>query len=763
MQELDYIYSSFSDQLTSEVARHDFNNTPPFHDSKKLQENISISKEVYSYCENYTSFSFLDLADIRQAVSFSEKDYVLDTKDIYHTYLAMKQWHQLTILEILPVEYPLLHEFIHEIIFPRTLLDYWKNAFDGEGNIADSASPELKRIRSLKKTLRQQIEKILQKQLKNNDDLAEKRIAFREDRYVLPIKSVAKNRNEGIVHGFSNSGTVTYIEPPEIIAMNNELLSVDDLEHQEIHRLLRQWSKIISEYIVDIILIVNRSAQLEILFNKYYFAKKYNAIFAQINENQEIILEDVYNPFLLLKKGQETVIPITIELEQKSFGIIISGPNAGGKSAALKTLAICSHMFLIGLPIPAKTVEFPFFSDILIEIGDSQNLDDDLSTFSGHLYNIKDILKKSNPSTLVLIDEIAHATDPIEGEALACAIIDELVKKQTFFAITTHYKQVKVKCFEHAYIKSYATGFDIKKLSPQFTLYPNSMGESYALNIATRVGLAPHIVKEAHNLVNHKKDKTELILSNIEEYEKNLRQKELHLKQLQDRIEREKRESQSQKDLLNHQIAQLQKEGLAQADKELSFCLRELSALQKNMAKNPKETAKSLKKIQELVNEKKSEITQLIHVKKTHIEIGEKVFVSSLNQKAVVESIQKNSVTIRAGFVKISVKKSDIFETEQETTSKKKSYYASKQYTADIAQTVDVHGMTKEEALAHVDKYMYAALASGLDTFIIIHGKGLGILQKAVHYHLKYVKEVKNFRFATPQEGGSGKTIVYFI
>ena len=217
MQELDYIYSSFSDQLTSEVARHDFNNTPPFHDSKKLQENISISKEVYSYCENYTSFSFLDLADIRQAVSFSEKDYVLDTKDIYHTYLAMKQWHQLTILEILPVEYPLLHEFIHEIIFPRTLLDYWKNAFDGEGNIADSASPELKRIRSLKKTLRQQIEKILQKQLKNNDDLAEKRIAFREDRYVLPIKSVAKNRNEGIVHGFSNSGTVTYIEPPEII------------------------------------------------------------------------------------------------------------------------------------------------------------------------------------------------------------------------------------------------------------------------------------------------------------------------------------------------------------------------------------------------------------------------------------------------------------------------------------------------------------------------------------------------------------------
>ena len=593
MQELLFIQEYFISLLASDIAKNSFKKKYYFSNIDDLQYNINLSQETINYCQEYMSFNFLDIPDIRENIEFSIKDYILDTTDIFFTYQSLKQWYTITTLNILHKDYPTLYNFIQEINFSTQLLSYWNKSFDSTGNISDSASPELKRIRSMKQTLRRKIEKILGSKLQNNEDLAEKRIAFREDRYVLPIKSVAKNRTDGIVHGFSSTGLITYIEPPEVISLNNELLSVDDLEHQEINRLLRQWSKIISENISDIIFIMNRSAELEILFAKYHFITKYNATLGSINTNKEISLINIYNPFLLIKKGKKNVVPISIELEPNKNGIIISGPNAGGKSAALKTLAICTDMFLKGLPMPAEVASLPLFSDLLIEIGDSQNLDDDLSTFSGHLYSIKKILKNCNSNTLVLIDEIAHATDPIEGEALACAIIDELIKKETFFAITTHYKQVKIKSFEHQYIKTYATGFDIKNLCPQFVLYPNTIGESYALNIATRIGLNPNIIQSAIKLLDQNKNDSEIILSNIEDYEKKIRQKEQLLTEQKNKLDIEQSHLQSQKALLLNQSTKIKEHGLAQVDKELSYCLRELSAIQKDIIKNPQQNAKN--------------------------------------------------------------------------------------------------------------------------------------------------------------------------
>ncbi len=761
MQELLFIQEYFISLLASDIAKNSFKKKYYFSNIDDLQYNINLSQETINYCQEYMSFNFLDIPDIRENIEFSIKDYILDTTDIFFTYQSLKQWYTITTLNILHKDYPTLYNFIQEINFSTQLLSYWNKSFDSTGNISDSASPELKRIRSMKQTLRRKIEKILGSKLQNNEDLAEKRIAFREDRYVLPIKSVAKNRTDGIVHGFSSTGLITYIEPPEVISLNNELLSVDDLEHQEINRLLRQWSKIISENISDIIFIMNRSAELEILFAKYHFITKYNATLGSINTNKEISLINIYNPFLLIKKGKKNVVPISIELEPNKNGIIISGPNAGGKSAALKTLAICTDMFLKGLPMPAEVASLPLFSDLLIEIGDSQNLDDDLSTFSGHLYSIKKILKNCNSNTLVLIDEIAHATDPIEGEALACAIIDELIKKETFFAITTHYKQVKIKSFEHQYIKTYATGFDIKNLCPQFVLYPNTIGESYALNIATRIGLNPNIIQSAIKLLDQNKNDSEIILSNIEDYEKKIRQKEQLLTEQKNKLDIEQSHLQSQKALLLNQSTKIKEHGLAQVDKELSYCLRELSAIQKDIIKNPQQNAKKLKKVQELINQKKEDITNLSRKKKTSITIGEKVFVASLNKDAIVEDVLDNFIVIRVGIIKISVKRSDIFETNSNIN--RNHYQTKKQYTNDISHQVDVHGLTVDEALPEIDRHLYSAMVSGLPEFTIIHGKGTGILQKAIHQYLKTISEVKEYHFAKPQDGGIGKTIVSFI
>ncbi|MGL5955680.1 MAG: endonuclease MutS2 [Brevinema sp.] len=760
MQEIEFIHQYFLSLLSSETAQNLFRQQEYFQNIDTLNRDLQFSQEIFDYSTTYTSLSFHSVSDIREKLLYSIKDYVLDLQEIYHCHLYLSQWDTWKNLEIPQEKYPLFDCFIDEVFIERKLLTYWNHIFDQEGNILDSASPELLRIRNMKKNIRRQIEKILNTQLQNNEDLAEKRIAFREDRYVLPLKSVAKNRSRGIVHGFSSSGLITYIEPPEIIQLNNELLSVDDLEQQEILRLLREWSHLISENLNDILLIITRSAHLECYFTKYRFAQKLSAQLGSVSTHKEIILKNVYNPFLLLKKERTLVTPITIELDPSYRGIIISGPNAGGKSAALKTLALCVDLFLRGLPIPAQEISLPIFSDLLIEIGDAQNLSDDLSTFSGHIRNIKNILKKCTTNSLILIDEIAHATDPVEGEALARAIIDELIKKETCFAITTHYKQVKIKSFEHHQIKSYAAGFDSKKMKALYTLYPNTIGESYALNIAHNMGLPQHIVKSASDYLHRKQDHNEKILANIEQYEKNLRQKEQQLLEKEQKNHIESRLLQSQKDQLQHLSNQLKEEGLAKADKELNFCLRELSHIQKNHKKNPKEISKQLSQVQQIINEKKQEITNLSRAKKTHISIGETVFIGSLNKDGLVEHIQEANISVRIGILKYSVKKSDIFESYINKNSP--SIHIKKYYDTDILNQIDTHGLTVDEALSIVDKYLYRALTAGLVHFTIIHGKGAGILQKAIHKHLNTIPEVQKFHFADPREGGSGKTIVYF-
>lgn len=760
MQEKHLVHQAFCTFLASDLAHHIFEQKPYFDSVHLLQDDLILSQEIIKFCQEQYFFSFSNLPDIREKLKLTEKDYILDLSDVYAVYQTVVQWDKIKKLEIIEEYYPLFYSYIHEIMYPQQLLPYWAHTFDKDGKLLDSASPELKRIRSLKQNLRKQIEKIFSTKIHHNEDLAENRIAFREDRYVLPVKSVAKNRTEGIVHGFSSSGLITYIEPPEVIQLNNELLSVDDLEQQEIFRLLRLWSKTIAEHCSDLILLMERTADLEIYFGKYHFAQKYSAYLGKINTDKEIILKNVYNPFLLIKKGKNQVTPITIELESENYGIIISGPNAGGKSATLKTVALCVDLFLKGLPIPAEEASLPLFSEILLEIGDAQNLDDDLSTFSGHLYNIKNILKQCTPSSLVLIDEIAHATDPLEGEALACAIIDELIKKKVFFIITTHYKQVKIKSFEHLNIKTYATGFDLKELKPQYTLYPNTIGESYAFNIASKIGLAPHIVHQAKEILGKKRDKTEIILSNIEEYEKKLRQKEQELRLFNQKLEQEKRSVQSQKDQTQSLLQKLQSEGLEKADKELNYWLREMSALKKTLAQNPKKSTEILQKAQQTIKQKKIEVTNHSRPKKTTLEIGGTVFISSLNKNATIKQISKKSILVQTGNIHISVSESEIFEADKSYSEKK--IKTNKYYNAEITSSVDVHGLTVEEALSHIDKHLYRASVAGLSEFTIIHGKGAGILQKAVQKHLRNIPEVKKFHFASPQDGGSGKTILYF-
>ncbi|MGL4367491.1 MAG: endonuclease MutS2 [Brevinemataceae bacterium] len=758
MQEKIFIIESFLDLLSGDTAINKIKAQAPASTIEELQYIIDMGREIDKYCREIETFNFIESPDLRDKLLLSTKEYILDVQDIYFIHKSLTQWKQITQYEIVEKDFPKLYYLIHSKEYNRELFGIWEHAFDDEGKISDNASPELKRIRSMKKNLRHQIEKLLQSNIQKNEDLAEKRIAFREDRYVLPIRTNAKNRNKGIVHGFSNSGTIAYIEPIEVIELNNELLTVDDLEQKEIYRLLRQWSTIIAEYHEQIGSIIEQSSELEIYTAKSVFAKKYNAQFGTINNNNEILLTNVFNPFLLIKKGRSSTIPITITLKQPHKGIVISGPNAGGKSAALKTLGICAELFMLGIPIPAEEIEFPFFSSILMEIGDAQNLEDELSTFSGHITHINNILDKCGSSVLVLIDEIAHATNPIEGEALGCAVIDELIAKQTFFAITTHYPKIKIKAFENNYIQIYSVGFDLERLMPQFKLYPNTIGESYALKIAAKSGLCPNIINNAERFITENQNKTEQILANIEAFEAKLFEKEKLIQEKQHQLEQFRIQAIQKQEQLNTYEKQLKTKGLEQADIELYHCLRELSSIQKILEKQPKESGTALKKIQKTLNEKKSEAVSFSRPKAENIKIGDEVFSASLNRKVIIEEINKNNIIVRSGILKFPLNKNDIFETQKQPIS---NTIIVKHFPTNTKNSIDVHGMRTDEALKTVEQALYSAINAGLTKFSIIHGKGTGILQKFIHEFLQTVPEVQSFHLALPQEGGGGKTIVY--
>ncbi|MGL4561208.1 MAG: Smr/MutS family protein, partial [Brevinema sp.] len=394
-------------------------------------------------------------------------------------------------------------------------------------------------------------------------------------------------------------------------------------------------------------------------------------------------------------------------------------------------------------------------------IGDSQSLSDELSTFSGHIYNIKDILSTCTPHSLVLIDEIAHATDPIEGEALGCAIIDELIEKNILFMITTHYKKIKIKAFEQKDILTYSTSFNTETLRPEYHLYPDTIGESYALKIASRVGLSSHIVKHAQSLLTEHQDKTDVILSNIEAFEHRLRHKESELNRMAEMLETKKEQLSLVQEELEEQKYRLISDGLAIADKELNKCLFELNAVQRNIEKQPKQSSQVLKNIKEKINEKKSEITERSRKKKTSIKEKDLVFIASLNKKGVIEQIHKRHALVSVGNIKITVSLSDLFEIADHEKFNNRPII--KTSTLTVSHSIDIHGMTADEAIKVVERYLYPAIATGLKEFTIIHGKGTGILQKTVHSLLKNIPEIKDFGFAPPQMGGSGKTIVRFI
>ena len=649
-----------------------------------------------------------------------------------------------------------------------------------EEEIADDASPALSNIRKEIKGMNEKIKNQLQKIIyssANQAKLQEAVITIREDRYCVPVKQEYRNSFPGIVHDQSASGATLFIEPMVIVQMNNLLRELKIKEKNEIEKILGQLTEMVAQNIEIIKNNLELLIRLDFIFAKAQLSLEMKGVEPRFNHEGRIHIKKGRHPLL----DPKTVVPIDIYLGDQFTTLLITGPNTGGKTVSLKTLGLFVLMGQAGLHIPANdSSELAVFDNVFADIGDEQSIEQNLSTFSAHMTNIVDILKKVTPDSLVLFDELGAGTDPTEGAALAMAILDYLLKMKVRTAATTHYSELKVYALSTDGIENASCEFDIETLRPTYRLLIGIPGKSNAFAISKRLGLPEYIIDNAALFIAKKDKQFEDLIADLEISKKTAILEQNRAQEYRREAEALKKIVEEQKEKLDKQKEKIIHEARQEARKILQEAKDEADKIIKEIQKSAREAQKVIDyrdmeeargSLRERLKELDEEILKPVSKKITgktpeKLKKGDKVFVTSLNQKGIV-IIPPNAngdVTVQAGIMKLSVHLSDLILDDEEENQDKKikatRTTAAKSKTMNIGPELDLRGQTVDEAIINTDKYLDEAFLSSLSQVTIIHGKGTGALRQAIHQLLRRHPHVKSYRLGKYGEGETGVTIV---
>lgn len=765
--EFDKIISILSTYIKTYSGIRELSNIAILPSIEKIRYSLELSNETMKLIKYDTNMYFEPISDIEDSISNSKiKGYIIPIDDL----LELKKTLAVFISNSNSItphleKYPLLSDMLSEIKIPHSILDQLEKTLDSDGNILDSASTTLKKIRKQKSSFRTQIKRQLNKIIEQNT--SDRIITIRDGRYVIPVKTSKKKQIQSIIHSFSKSGETAYVEPTAVVTLNNDIIENDEREAIEIRRILRDITQAISYIADDIFTLIEIMGKLEILYAKAKFAIEYKCGFPIIDDTTMYIdLQNAIHP-LLAKKPD--IVPINISLGKDYNGLIISGPNAGGKTAALKTTGILTIMALSGLPITADSKStIGMFSNIMAEIGDEQSLTEDLSTFSGHIVNIANILKQCDKNSLVLIDELAAATEPREGEALGQEIILELLQKQSRFVVTTHFRGIKKIPYSNTMVKNAFVEFDEENLKPLYSLHIGTSGGSYALKVARQYGIDHRIIDKAETYLRENSTDSEKIIKQLEQEREILFKQQDEVKEELSKIQATKAEISELKTAIENEKQRIEKKGISLLKQELSDALKQLSALKielskrKKDAKNikaPIDTETTIDNAQNLLSKLENTYMEKERGRPSDLKKGQIVYVSKFDKEGYIEEVLKKKAKVRIGLISSIVDIKDIFLPYPSDTDNNppipKGHRAN-----DFKFIVDIRGERVEDALKILDKNLDSALMSEQQTFEIIHGKGSGALRNAVREYLKEIDFVESYEYAKPKEGGQGKTIV---
>lgn len=674
------------------------------------------------------------------------------------------------------IELHRLYEWVEQMVTIPSLSRRIRESVEEDGRITDEASPELKTIRSQirrsEQSIREQLDNLIRG--KNAKYLSDTLVTMRNDRYVIPVKSEYRSMFGGVVHDQSASGQTVFVEPKQVVELNNKLRQHQIAERQEIERILAELSNELAPYRQEILHNAYVLGKLDFIEAKAEFGKNYEAVVPHLSEDKQVHLHLARHPLIPIEK----VVANDITIGKEYQAVLITGPNTGGKTITLKTLGLLQLMGQSGLPITAaEGSSIAVFNGIYADIGDEQSIEQNLSTFSSHMTNIVDILAKVDSNSLVLFDELGAGTDPQEGAALAISILDNVGAKSAYVMATTHYPELKVYGYNRAGTVNASMEFDVDTLSPTYKLLIGVPGRSNAFEISKRLGLDSSVIDEAKQIIDGESQDLNEMIADLENRRKMAETEYLEVRHYVDEAQRlhqelenaygyffEEREKQLA--AAKQQANELVKEAEEKAERMLND-IRKMQLVGGNGNVKEHELIEARTKFTQLYQDedhlKQNKVLQKAKEKKT-FQAGDDVMVHAFGQRGtLLEKTSNKEWQVQLGILKMNVSEDGMSLVEPEKEAPQKTIATVRSSGGPRVSTqLDLRGRRYEDALQEVDQYLDAAILAGYSQVTIVHGKGTGALRTGITDYLKNHRSVKKFELAPQNQGGSGATIVQF-
>ena len=722
--------------------------------------------------EPFPSRYFFDPAEWIQKITLEgnwlEADEFLNLAYSLETIIACK-----TFLNKAREIYPELYKLAEPVAVTSALAQSVFVKIDDKAQVRDSASPDLGRIRKRLREEQIRLRKIADQIFRTA--VEEKWVpegalpTIREGRVVIPIQAEHKRKLKGFILDESATGQTVFMEPTEMLDANNEIRDLEHSEKREVIRILKELTDEFRQQLPVLRTAFQFLAQIDFIRAKAKFSQEINAEHPVIEKQPEMVWYNAKHPLLYLSlKGKREIVPLNIELDQQDRLLLVSGPNAGGKSVCLKTVGLLQYMVQCGLLIPvSERSRVGIFQNILLDIGDQQSIENDLSTYSSHLRNMKTFIEHANSKSLVLMDELGSGTDPNFGGAIAQAILEELLRKHVWGVATTHYYNLKLFAGQRQGIRNAAMRFDDMNLVPLYILDIGKPGSSFALEIARKIGLPQQTLQEAEKLVGKDLAGFEKLVRSLEKENQLLSEKTKKL----ERQEGEMKQALAKYQTLSTDIETRKKEIINKAKEEASNLLkdtnREIEKTIRHIRANQAhklETQKVRKNLQNLTQRVEPVVKE---EKRSPDELkeGDRVRIIGQDSSGVILSIQGKNATVQFGELK-SVAKVDKLEKitgaieKEMATRLRTSGINVYEKRSNFSDTLDVRGKRVDEVIPMLDQFMDTAILLGQGELKILHGKGEGVLRKVVRDHLKRYKEVASMNDEHVERGGDGITIV---
>lgn len=730
-------------------------------------------------------FRFENLPDLApHSAKLGIEGAVLDAREILDVLQTLSRADGIRlVLDATSPRFPLLGGIAARMGEFRSLLEDLSGKILPDNTVADNASVALHRIRRDIERQQRAIQESLERFLRAHREdgvLQEEFVTIRNDRFVLPVVAGKQRKVEGVIHAASGTGHTLFIEPFETVGMNNDLVRLRDDEIREVHRILDSMTERLRERVTEIRETAAAMAEVEFVFAKARFGADFDCIVPRFSSIEEprFLLREARHPLLedVLRRQRKSVVPVSIELAGPMRTLLISGPNTGGKTVALKTAGLLVLMAQSALPVPAAEAEFPHFDEVLADIGDNQSIEQSLSTFSAHVMRVKEILSLVTSASLVLIDELGRATDPEEGGALGAAILDVLRHAGAFTLASTHLAALKVYGATTSGVLNGAMSFDQETLAPTFVLRTGMPGVSAGLDIARRLGLPDYLIDQARGRLSEShRDLARLLemleqrLAAVEGELSGLKEQRAALAAEQSQLARiwEKRESAKLQEL--ERRSELSIERFEQRAKETLDSILHSAEEKKLAAQAQRRVAQTRREFREefqatVIGTRGEAKPGETEPRRLELSEGARVRLKGVSQPAqVLRKLSGGRIEVQAGFLKMQIGPDDVLEVLPDTPPAIRFPRNIQVRTAprEHAQTRELNliGKRAEEAMEELDKFLDDAVLAGLLEVRIVHGHGMGILRKAVHEFLGRHPHVESFEAAHSTQGGTGATI----